>query len=256
MRTTALAHFTLLAGALAVISAGSGPATARDDAGAFRLLPAQVEVPQAAPDVPDIEQDEPPVFEDTPLDPGEVPLPDDLPQANVPSDGKGDAKTARPAEPDLDTLFAMLKDEDSPEARARAAHRIQMRWIRSGSATVDLLMARAAAAMEAKKPELALDLLDAVVRFRPEYAAGWNRRAAANFMAGHMGKAVVDIERTLALEPRHWGALAGLAAIQKATDDDSAALATYERILEIYPHEEKAEKEAEDLRKATAGVAL
>ena len=92
--------------------------------------------------------------------------------------------------------------------------------------------------------------------FRPDYAAGWNRRAAAYFMAGDLGKAVVDIERTLALEPRHWGALAGLAAIQKATDEDGAALLTYERILEIYPHEEKAEKAVEELRKSTGGVAL
>ena len=267
MRTNVFLLCSFIAGALALPMTVSTPATAGEAVRLPGLVRVQTELPEAMPsqpmppeirpDNPDMDEAEPPVFEDTPLDPGEVPLPDDHPQADIPDMGKGDAKTAeKPKEPDLNTLFSMLKTEDSPEARARTAHRIQMRWIRSGSATVDLLMARAAAAIEAKKPELALDLLDAVVRFRPDYAAGWNRRAAAYFMAGDLGKAVVDIERTLALEPRHWGALAGLAAIQKATDEDGAALLTYERILEIYPHEEKAEKAVEELRKSTGGVAL
>ncbi|WP_321501464.1 tetratricopeptide repeat protein [Breoghania sp.] len=217
-------------------------------------VPVQMNVPDLTPqvpDIPDLREEVVPDFEDSPIAPGEVPPP---PRADAPQEGDGAAE--KDARPDLDTLFSMLRQEDSDKARAGAAHSIQMLWLRSGSATVDLLMTRAAKAISVKKPALALDLLDAVVRYKPDYAAGWNRRAAAHFMAGDMGKALVDIERTLALEPRHWGALAGLAAIQQATDDDAGALRTYERILEIYPHQEKAEKAAEDLRKRTGGVAL
>ncbi|MDJ0932453.1 tetratricopeptide repeat protein [Breoghania sp.] len=220
------------------------------------ILRVQFDMLDVTPDLPDLDGEEFPLFEESPLDPDEVPLPEAGSQAEGGDTAKDNAKTAKPQEPDLDALFSMLREEDGSQARAQTAHRIQMRWIRSGSATVDLLMARAAAALAAKKPELALDLLDAVVRFKPDYVAGWNRRAAAHFMAGHLGKALVDIERTLALEPRHWGALAGLAAIQQATDKDTAALATYERILEIYPHQEKAEKAVEELRKSTGGVEL
>lgn len=234
---------------------GAVPAVA-DAAHRPPLLRVQAEMPDVMPDMPEEEQDEPLPFEEGPLEPGEMP-PDEPPQAAQP-DTPGDetAKAERPKEPDLDTLFEMLKSEDSEQARTRTAHRIQVTWLRSGSATVDLLMARASKALEGKEPELALDLLDAVVRFKPDYAAGWNRRAAAHFMAGHYGKALVDIERTLAIEPRHWGALAGLAAIQQATDEDGAALATYEKILEIYPHQEKAEEAAEELRKKTGGKEL
>lgn len=264
MRTPRLFPRDLLAPALVGALVFSLPAVCLADGVNVPVRAAervQGEMPDILPDMPDMPEfdgDEPPAFEESPLDPGEVPPPDLPEQAEEPGNGKDDAKTAepRPQEPDLDTLFSMLKNEDSQQARAHAAHRIQMRWVRSGSATVDLLMARASAALEAKKPELALDLLDAVVRFRPDYAAGWNRRAAAHFMAGHLGPAIADIERTLAIEPRHWGALTGLAAIQQATDEDAAALATYERILEIYPHQEKAEKAAEELRKSTAGVEL
>ncbi|WP_321344797.1 tetratricopeptide repeat protein [Breoghania sp.] len=245
---------------LALLCAVQAPALAETAPGSLQgaiATPVQMNVPDLTPqvpDIPDLREEEPPEFEESPLDPGEVPPP---PQVDAPDVDDGEAvEEAKPAKPDLDTLFTMLKEEDSDKARAGTAHSIQMLWLRSGSATVDLLMARAAKAISAKETALALDLLDAVVRYKPDYAAGWNRRAAAYFMAGDMGKALVDIERTLALEPRHWGALAGLAAIQQATDDDVGALRTYERILEIYPHQEKAEKAAEELRKRTGGVAL
>lgn len=235
----ALTLFLLAGAAGLTLSAAPGLAAAPD---------ASVRVPAQAQILPP-ETDDPQLFEPVPLDP-DAPAPP-APPAEAPA--AGETADAKPAKPDLDTLFDSLRTATGERARARIAQQIQLMWARSGSDTVDLLMSRAGSALEKKEPQLALDLLDAVVRFKPDYAAGWNRRAAANFMAGHLGRAVVDIERTLALEPRHWGALTGLATIQKALDDEPGALATFERILSIYPEQEKAAKAAEDLRKKTGG---
>ncbi len=174
----------------------------------------------------------------------------------TPSEKPDEAGEAADARPDLDSLFKKLSDAKSDAARARIAHQIQVEWSRSESPTVDLLMARAHSAIQNKAPGLALDLLDAVVRFKPDFVAGWNRRAAAYFLSGDIGKALVDVERALALEPRHWGALAGLAAIQQSLGEDEAALATYERILEIYPGMEKAVEAQKTLTAKTEGRRL
>lgn len=188
------------------------------------------------------------------MDPGVEPPPAPAvpPVAEDPSE-EGKAVEEADAELDLDTLFKQLAEAKSDAQRKRLATTIQVRWSRSESPTIDLLMLRARAAMQNKAPGLALDLLDAVVRYKPDFIAGWNRRAAANFLAGDLGKALVDVERTLALEPRHWGALAGLAAIQQAVGRETEAIATYRKILDIYPGMEQAAKGIERLEEKTRG---
>lgn len=193
----------------------------------------------------------PGVGEDVPdeMDPAVKPPPAPIP----PADSLTKSDPGAEEKPDLDTLFQQLAEAKSAPMRAKIAQQIQIEWSRSNSPTIDLLMARAHTAMKNKAPGLALDLLDAVVRFKPDYAAGWNRRAAAYFLTGDIGKALVDVERALAIEPRHWGALAGLAAIQQGLGESEAALATYGRILEIYPEMEKATEALKALTAKTEG---
>lgn len=128
-----------------------------------------------------------------------------------------------------------------------------MSWMDSGSDTVDILMSRAGKAIQSEDQALALDLLDVIVVLRPSYAEGWNRRATVHYMREDFGKSLVDIERTLALEPRHWGALSGLAIIQRRLGFKDDALATFKRALEINPGLENATKAIEDLEKEAEG---
>ena len=83
--------------------------------------------------------------------------------------------------------------------------------------------------------DVALDLLDQVIALRPDYAEGFNQRATLHFMMENYGKSIVDIERTLALEPRHYGALAGLATILEHLGEKDRALETWYRVLSVYP---------------------
>ena len=79
-------------------------------------------------------------------------------------------------------------------------------------------------AMESKKFDVALDFLDQVVTLSPDYAEGWNRRATVHFMMQNYAKSMADIDHTLQLEPRHFGALSGMAQIMKNTDRKELAL--------------------------------
>lgn len=158
-----------------------------------------------------------------------------------PSSLKGDRLGDRSAtaeerrEQRIDRMFEQLAKSDDKERADRIGRHIMRRLAQSGSDTVDLLMERAGLAMEAKNYGLALDLLDGVVRMEPDFAEGWNRRATVNFLAGNYGQSVADIEQVLRREPRHWGALVGLAMILVSLDRKAEAVPVMDRALAVYP---------------------
>ena len=157
------------------------------------------------------------------------------------------------AQSKLDQLYAELSETDDPVARERITRDIRKIWMNSGSETVDFLMSRAGKAIQADNHALALDLLDVVVVLKPSFAEGWNRRATVYYMREEFGRSLVDIERTLALEPRHWGALSGLAIIQRRLGYEADALVTFKKALEIHPGLENATEAVESLEKEAEG---
>ncbi|BBD39996.1 hypothetical protein Amn_48760 [Aminobacter sp. Y103A] len=167
----------------------------------------------------------------------------------------GDTVVAK-ADTELDSLFSDLKRERNEKAAERLANRIWEAWYRSGSASVDLMMLWAQQALEAKKFDVALDFLDQVVTLQPQYAEGWNRRATVHFMMGNFRKSMTDIERTLELEPRHFGALSGMAQIMGATNHNELALQAWQRVLVIYPMLRNAQNEVSRLEEELAGEGI
>ena len=87
----------------------------------------------------------------------------------------------------------------------------------------------------------AIELFTKVVKQSPEFAEGWNKRATVYFLKGELNKSISDIEKTLNLEPRHFGALDGLAEIYLMQDDLVGAAVIYRRILEIIPSSKKSQ---------------
>ncbi|WP_331686552.1 tetratricopeptide repeat protein [Consotaella aegiceratis] len=155
----------------------------------------------------------------------------------------------------LDALFAELKREPAAPKAARIASRIQSLWNTSGSATIDLLMQWSAEAMAQDESAAALDLLDQAVALQPDYAEAWNRRATLHYTLENLGKSLDDIRQTLSREPRHFGALMGLAAILEQLGKDQQALDVYMRVLEVYPANKGAQEAVGRLSEDMAGQA-
>ncbi|MEO9539452.1 MAG: hypothetical protein ABJN38_05490 [Lentilitoribacter sp.] len=135
----------------------------------------------------------------------------------------------------LDELFGELKREPNFGKAKRLASRITINWSSSGSATANALMVWAQHAMRDGRNTDAMELLDQVIVLLPDYAEGWNRRATLHYVMRNYVKSMADIEQTLSLEPRHFGALVGMATILSAIGEDDKALEVYERVLSIYP---------------------
>jgi tetratricopeptide (TPR) repeat protein len=135
----------------------------------------------------------------------------------------------------LDALFADLKTAQSVEEGRAIERDIVHLWLESGDAEVDKLMGYAIAAMNLQAYTLALNYLDTVVLTKPDYAEGWNKRATVYFLVDRLQDSIADIQRTLALEPRHFGALAGLGMIMVKLGDKERAIEAFKAALAINP---------------------
>jgi tetratricopeptide (TPR) repeat protein len=156
----------------------------------------------------------------------------------------------------LNQLFIDLKRERNEKAAERIAGRIWGEWSQSGSASIDLMMQWSQKAIEDQKFHVALDFLDQVVTLQPDYAEGWNRRATVHFMMKNFGKSMSDIDRTLQLEPRHFGALSGLAEIMALTGHKQSALEAWQKVLAIYPMMRSAQDQVATLSEELAGEGI
>ena len=153
----------------------------------------------------------------------------------------------------LSTHFSQLQatsDETQIVALERA---ILGEWRLSGDPEVDRMLERATALVEQWAFDEALTLLDEVIARRPGFAEGWNQRATLHYIRNDFAASMVDIDRTLSLEPRHFGALAGLGEIHLKMGEPALALAAFERALEVHPHLPVVRFKVEQLREARAG---
>jgi len=139
----------------------------------------------------------------------------------------------------LDFLFGALKAAPDEASAKHVEARIWAVWMQTPSDTAALLMMRAKAAMDAKQVDVALKLLDAVVKLRPDYVEGWNRRATLYYLKNDYLHSLQDIEQVLLREPRHFGALAGLGMIMQDLGDEKRALDAFRKALAVNPHLEK-----------------
>lgn len=149
---------------------------------------------------------------------------------------------------EMNKLFSRLAEaEDDREAQSAAAA-ILRRWGRSGSDTIDLLAARAAAAEAAGAPPLAKALLDYVVALSPDWPEGFVRRARVLSAQGDEAGAIADLETAARLEPRRFDALQALGALAEKTGDKKRALDAYRKALAISPRNDALHKIEERLK--------
>lgn len=153
----------------------------------------------------------------------------------------------------IDFLFGALKAAPDEASAKHVEARIWAIWIQTPSDTASLLMARAKTAVDAQKIDVAIKLLDAVIKLRPDYIEAWNRRATLYYMQNDYGRSLADIREVLIREPRHFGALAGLGMIMQEVGDEKRALDAYRKALAINPHLDKIPEQVKALTEKVEG---
>ena len=136
---------------------------------------------------------------------------------------------------DAPLLHERLRDE-SAFVRQFAEQGLWLLWTRSGDRAIDELMARATEEMQSARYRQAIDLLTEVIKRKPEFAEGWNRRATVHYLAGDYERSIADCGEVLKRNPLHFGALSGLGQIFFQLQEYDRALAWYRRALEVNPN--------------------
>jgi tetratricopeptide (TPR) repeat protein len=174
-------------------------------------------------------------------------------EAAAPKQEQPAAQTPAEARADLYARLAAAKDADET---AGLIGLLMHSYTQSGSDTGDLLLQRARKAIGEEEYADALKILDATIALLPNWAEGWNARATARYLDDDYDGSMADIAQTLKREPKHLGALMGMATILEARGKREQALQVYERAQAIAPHWRNVEEPIERLKAALAGQEL
>lgn len=137
--------------------------------------------------------------------------------------------------PDLDELFQKLSAVIEPADAQPIERQIWMLWGLPDDRVASIPFAQGVIAMSNGAMPEARQYFDQVVSVAPDFAEGWNKRATVAYYMGDLDASVHDIQKTLELEPRHFGALSGLSMIYEALEKTESALDVLEQVKEIYP---------------------
>jgi tetratricopeptide (TPR) repeat protein len=159
---------------------------------------------------------------------------------------------------DQPLLLARLRDE-SPFVREFAERGLWLLWARSGDAEIDRLMAAGVEQMQAGRHPEAVATFTEVIRRKPDFTEGWNKRATVHYLAGDYRKSLADCGEVVKRNPSHFGALSGYGQVYFRLEDYDQAIRWWKRALEVNPNMIGVEiniKGAEELVKKRRGRAI
>jgi len=137
--------------------------------------------------------------------------------------------------PQLDELFQQLHDASDQAAARPIEQRIWAHWIAHNDSAVNALMETGEGQLARRDYGSALETFAVMVDLAPEFAEGWNKRATVHWLLGNYQDSLSDIDETLALEPRHFGALSGRGLVYINLEEWELALEAFDDALEVYP---------------------
>lgn len=156
---------------------------------------------------------------------------------------------------DPDTLMERLRAPDLQNWEA-VERRIYDAWSKSGSAAADLLLDRGRQALEDEDYVAAIEHLTALTDHAPDFAEGWHARATAFYLSDRYGPSLSDLRMALALNPQHFGAMAGVGRILMELGETEAALTAYQAAHAIHPQRPDISEAIERLEQDLGGQTL
>lgn len=150
--------------------------------------------------------------------------------------------------PELPDLFAQLQKAADQSEASRLESLIWQHWLVAPDESSEKLIEQISQAMSGSDLAIALELSSELIESNPEYAEAWNKRATIHYLLGNHSQSVADIRETVALEPRHFGAISGLGLIFLNDSNFTAALEAFEQVLLISPASASARRSVDRLR--------
>ena len=153
----------------------------------------------------------------------------------------------------LDNLFAELKNTKDILSAQLIENEIWEIWSihpsddRRGFRLTELLI-QGTRLMNMRKLNKAYELFTKVITVESDWAEAWNKRATVLYLMEQYESSLADIEITLVLEPRHFGALSGQALNYIELNLYEKAIESYKAAQKIYPLLDSAKKMIPELQ--------
>jgi tetratricopeptide (TPR) repeat protein len=164
-----------------------------------------------------------------------------------------DAQTVQDKRAALDKMLDALRTAPTEQVASALEEKIRQSWVEASTPAVTLLMSRGLREATAGTPEDAVSVFSDAIVLDPTLAEAWHQRAIARFKTGDAVGAVHDIEETLKLEPRHFGAWRTLERIAEGREDWKAAYDAWSHVLDIDPRTPNGEERLKDLKRRAFG---
>jgi len=139
-------------------------------------------------------------------------------------------------DPRLEDLFKQLHDAPDEVTAVPLEGAIWDIWLEYEDVRASQLMMTGIRQMNSNDLSGALTTFDELVQLAPQYAEAWNKRATVYYLMGEPAKSELDIQRTLELEPFHFGALSGRGLVRMGMRDFEGARNAFSAALEVHPN--------------------
>ena len=148
---------------------------------------------------------------------------------------------------DAPALVRALRDPDA-RVRSLAEAALWAVWSRSGDAAIDYILEIGVGQMREGQLEASVETFSEIIRRRPDFAEGWNKRATAYYLLGDWHRSAADCDEVLRRNPQHFGALSGYGMIWLQLDEPRRALERFEQALAVNPNLESVQTTIDALR--------
>jgi tetratricopeptide (TPR) repeat protein len=155
---------------------------------------------------------------------------------------KADQNDAR-----LEDLFDILSTTESDVQINEVTSNIWDIWYETNDPSIEADFYRGLESMRTGDLMMAVVFFTQVIDKNPNFAEGWNKRATVYYMLGKFDASMMDIHKTLKLEPRHFGAMDGMGLIFIHLEQFDKAIDIYNRMLEIFPNNSSTKQKKEML---------
>ncbi len=136
----------------------------------------------------------------------------------------------------LEKLFKRLHEAPDAASSFPVEQAIWQLWLQHADPQCQQLMQQGIAQMNSGALTAALATYSQLIKIAPDYAEAWNKRATVYYVMQNFAASELDIQKTLQLEPFHFGALSGRGLVKLAQRDYLGARTAFNAALEVYPH--------------------
>ncbi len=136
---------------------------------------------------------------------------------------------------DVPFMLKLLRDHDAL-VRGMAEQALWGLWLRTNDRGLNILFQNSIVLIQHKQIDQAIEKLDEIIGYQPDFAEAWNKRGDAYSHLGQFDRALADYQEAIRLNPYHFGAMQSCGEIWLERADARRSAEYFRRALDLNPN--------------------